>query len=86
MGLIDNSMTNVIYDVDLASDMKSFILNNSDDVSFDSPTLKKNIIDSNDDDLLRVGKTIDSPIRIVSVDIVDATFFKKNLFKDGNQN
>lgn len=79
-------MKSIIYDVDLAGDIKAFVLSNLDDISFTSPSFKKAILDADADDLLRVGKLINSPMNIVSVDKVDATFFKENLFKDGNQN
>jgi hypothetical protein len=84
------SMTDIIYDVDLAIDVKSFVLNNLDNISWKKDSLKDDIINSNDDDLIRIGKTINSPLMVVSVDKVDATFFKKYLFKklneDGNKN
>jgi hypothetical protein len=76
--------TNIIYDVDLALDIKSFIINNLDVVEFSNPTLKDKILNSGDDILLRIGKTINSLTKIVSVDVVDANFFKENLFKDSN--
>ena len=73
---------NIIYDVDTALDVKRFIVNNLDDIAFDNIDLKKNIINSADDDLLRIGKTISSPIRIMSVDLINADFFRRNLFKE----
>ena len=73
---------NIIYDVDTALDVKRFIVNNLDDIDFDNIDLKKNIINSADDDLLRIGKTISSPIRIMSVDLINADFFRRNLFKE----
>jgi len=77
-------MVDIIYDVDLGIDVKAFVLNNIDSVTFDDANIKKNILDSDDDTLLRVGKKIDS-MHVVSLDIVDADFFKNNLFKNGNQ-
>ncbi|MEK6933833.1 MAG: hypothetical protein AABW75_03085 [Nanoarchaeota archaeon] len=80
-------MINVIYDVDIARDIKDFIVNNSDDVDFSSLDIKKKIFSVNDDDLVRIGKIIDSPTKIVSIDVVDAAFFRDNLYKkDGDQN
>lgn len=87
--MVNNSvlMADVIYDVDLAIVFKNFILSNSDDISFDSLDLKAKILNKNNGDLIRVGKLINSPTNIVSVDDIDAAFFKNNLYKkDGNQN
>ena len=77
--------TDVIYDVDLAGDIKSFLIGNLDVITI-ADKLKYDILNSNDNDLLRIGKTIDSPINIVSVDNMNPDFFKDNLFKDGNKN
>lgn len=82
--MVKNSMSNIIYDVDLAGDIKSFLIGNLDVVIIPNE-LKKTINNSNDDALLRIGKTIESPINIVSVDNVTPDFFKDNLFKNGNK-
>lgn len=66
-------MANIIVDVDLAKDVKDFILN-SDDVDFSDTSLKTKIFSTDDDKLLRVIKTIDSPTKIISVDLVDDFF------------
>lgn len=76
----------IIYDVDIASDVKSFILSNLDFIDFSSDDLKNKVLRANDNDLLRIGKTINSPIKIVSVDTVNAKFFKSHLFGNGNEN
>lgn len=74
-------MVDVIYDVDVASDVKDFLLSNAGDVTFDKPQLKTDILGANNDTLIRVGRVIDSPTMIVSVDVVDAAFLESNLFK-----
>ncbi len=76
----------IIYDVDLANDVKAFVFLNLDDINFNNLDLRDVILKSKDDDLLRIGKTINSPITIVSVELVDADFFRKHLFTNGNQN
>jgi len=77
-------MSNIIYDVDLAWDIRAFLLSNIGDVRFKDNDIRNKILTANNDDLLRIGKIIDSPIKIVSVDKVDADFFRKNLFLEGN--
>ena len=77
-------MNSTIYDVDVASDVKNFLANNMDDVSFHSPSLKKSILSTDDNTLLRIGKVINSPMVIVSVDIVDSNFLKNHLFENGD--
>lgn len=79
-------MSSIIYDVDLATDVKSFVVSNWNNILFDNSKLKDAIMKADNDDLLRVGKIINSPMKIVSVDIVDANFFKRYLFKDGIKN
>lgn len=74
--------SNIITDVDLAKDVRAFMLSNLDGISFANPDLKKAITNADDDDLLSVGKIINSPIKIVSVDKVDADFFRRHLFKN----
>lgn len=78
-------INNIIYDVDLAADIKAFVLNNLSDIKFNGDDVKNSILNADDKDLLRIGKTINSPIRIVSVDIVDSKFFKDHLFTNGNK-
>jgi hypothetical protein len=80
-----SNMADVIFNVDLAVDFKAFIMSNLDDISFDDPSLKDTILNADDDDLLRVGKTINSPTNIVSVDAVNADFFRRHLFKNGDK-
>lgn len=80
------NMNNVIYNVDVAGDIKDFIVSNSGDIDFGSLDIKKKIFAMDDGDLVRIGKIINSPTKIVSVDVVDATFFRDNLYKkDGDQ-
>lgn len=80
-------MSDIIYDVDLASDVKDFIVSNDDDVSFSDSTLKSKIMSMDNDKLIRLGKIINSPTKIVSVDIVDSAFFRANLYReDGDKN
>jgi hypothetical protein len=71
----------VIYDVDTAADIKSYI--STGNPAYRTPALKDDIIAADDDDLLRIGFTIDSPLTIVSVDKVDSDFFKRNLLTPG---
>lgn len=66
---------NVIFDVDLAKDVKAFMVNN-DDVVFNPINLKDAILNTDDNDILRVGKCISSHI-IVSVSKIDDDFLKK---------
>ena len=72
-----------IYDVDLASDFKARITNGSSDIRFANDSDRMRILSADDDDILRIGLTIGSPITIVSVDKVDADFFRANLFAGG---
>jgi hypothetical protein len=71
----------VIYDVDTAADIKAYI--STGNPAYRSPGLKDDITGADDDDLLRIGFTIDSPLTIVSVDKVDSDFFKRNLLTPG---
>lgn len=81
-----SSMTDVIYDMDVAIDVKSFLMSNLDNLSFKDIALKAKILDADNNVLLRIGRVINSHT-IVSVDIIDDTFFKENLFiNDGNKN
>lgn len=66
-------MVDIILDIDLASDVKDFI-KKSDDIIYDDVSLKTKIMSCDDNLLLRIGKTINSPTKIVSVDIVDDFF------------
>lgn len=70
--------SNVIYDVDSASDVKNFIMTNKD-VHFKDIDLKNKILTADPKSLLSVGVTINSPITIVSVDVVDSAFLAKNV-------
>lgn len=53
-------------EVELAGDVKSFISFNSD--SYDTEDLKNQIFTSDNNDLLKVTKTIASPIKIIKVE------------------
>ena len=74
-----------IYDVDIASDIKAFVKSTASGVKFADPALRDRIASANDGDLLRVGMTIGSPITIVSVDKVDADYFRAHLFSSGER-
>ena len=68
-------MFTTIIDVDFASDVKSFI-DNSDDVTFDTPALRAFINSLPDTSLLKVTKIIGSPTKIVSVDVITKDYMK----------
>ena len=74
-----------IYDVDIASDIKAFVKSSSSGVKFANPALRDRIAEADDADLLRVGMTIGSPITIISVDKVDADYFRAHLFSAGER-
>jgi hypothetical protein len=65
-------------DVDFASDVKDFV-STSSDVSYQNESIKNLIFSSSNDQLLKVTKTIASPIKIISVEKVDEDFIEKNL-------
>lgn len=69
-----------IYDVDTARDIKAFVKSSPSGVKFAESSLRDRISGADDSDLLRVGMTIGSPITIVSVDKVDADYFRAHLF------
>jgi hypothetical protein len=70
----------IFYDIDLAIDVKDFILHN-DKINFIGDT-RDRVVNAKDYDILRVGKSIDSPITIHSVDIITPKFLSK-VFKQG---
>jgi hypothetical protein len=65
-------------EIDFANDVKDFI-SMSSDVSFENPKMKEDILASEDDQLLKITKTIASPIKIIKVEKVDEAFLDKNL-------
>ena len=66
----------VVYDVDLASDVKLLATTNAD-VTFVDDGVKKKLFDIKDNNsLLRVGKSIGS-LKIISIDVMDTSFLKK---------
>lgn len=65
-------------EIDLASDVKDFLIHGSD-ISCSSEDLKEIILKSGDDELLKVTKTIASPIKIIDVVKVDDGFIESNL-------
>jgi hypothetical protein len=65
-------------EIDFANDVKDFI-SMSSDVSFENPKMKEDILNSNDNQLLKITKTIASPIKIINVEKVDEAFLEKNL-------
>lgn len=69
-----------IFNVDIASNIKAFVNSASGSVRFARPSDKAMITSADDDDILRVGFTIRSPVTITSVDKVDADFFRSHLF------
>jgi hypothetical protein len=65
-------------EIDFANDVKDFI-SMSSDVSFENPKMKEDILTSDDNQLLKITKTIASPIKIIKVEKVDEAFLEKNL-------
>lgn len=65
----------IFYDVDLAADVKTFIIINHPNIKFIGNT-EKIILNANDDDLLLVGTSDGSTIKILSVDKVTPEFIK----------
>ena len=66
----------LIYDVDLASDVK-LLASMNPDVEFLDNNLKKRLFNDIDgNSLVRVGKVIGS-LKIVSIDVIDSTFLGK---------
>jgi hypothetical protein len=69
-----------IIDIDLAGDIKEDILFNSD-VTVPDDVLKKKIMGTPDNFLMRVVNTIGSPKKIISADVVDDAFLTKDLIR-----
>jgi hypothetical protein len=67
-------MTQQIIEFELAEDTKD-LLNNNDDV-FCEEKLKKQIYGIDDNALLKVVKTIESPLKILSADVITQENFK----------
>ena len=65
-------MATIIDYIGLSSDIKDFVVNAN--VDFKDISLKNMIFNSNDNDLLRIKKSIGSKTTIISVDIVDDDF------------
>lgn len=65
-------------EIELASDVKDFLARGSD-VSCSEESLKKIILSSGDDELLKITKTIASPIKIIGVVKIDDSFIENNL-------
>lgn len=74
----------LIYDVDLARDVKSFVVSNSD-VTFTNATLKDKLFSIDDSILVRVGKIIGS-LKVNSVDIVNKDFLKRVFWGNNSDN
>ena len=65
-------------DVDTAGDVKDFITM-SKDISYENEKVKDFIFSCDDSDLLKVTKTINSPIKIIEVVKIDDNYIKDNL-------
>lgn len=65
-------------EIDVACDIKQF-LSMSKDISYSGDELKTFIFSCNDSDLLKVTKTIASPIKIVKAVKVDDDYIERNL-------
>ena len=76
-------MSMIVVDIDLAFDVKNLI-RNSDDITFSDNSFRDVINSSDDNALLRVAKSLDSPAKIVGVDVITKDFFIKNLHSDDN--
>ena len=76
-----NTMTDVIYNVDVGRDVKAFLITNLANIEFDNPDLKSAIRNADDNDLLRVGRVINSH-KVVSVEILTSDFFRNHLFRE----
>jgi len=78
----DSKMTDTtIINIDLAGDIKSDILFNSDVVVPDA-VLAKKIMGTPDRFLMRIVNTIGSHKKIISADVIDDDFLTKNLIKE----
>lgn len=64
-------------EVEIASDVKSFISFNSD--SYETESLKEEILSSQDDDLLKITKTIASQIKIIKVEEITDELLERAL-------
>ncbi len=73
----------IVYDVDLAIDVKLLVSTNRD-VTFDDPILKDRLKNADDDAFIRVGKRLGS-LHIFSLDIVDMNFLSKIFGGDDDQ-
>ena len=65
-------------DFELAEDVQEFISSNLE-VEYSDIALKTLIIESNPNELLKVVKTIDSPTKFISVEVVNDAFLDKSL-------
>ena len=74
---MEAQMNQEIVEFELAEDVKELISKNPDVIYSDST--KKTILDAKSYDILKTVKTIDSPINLKSVQIVDDEFVKKEL-------
>ena len=71
-------MNQEIVEFELAEDVKELILKNPD-VTYSDDTIKEIILEAKSYDILKTVKTIDSPINLKSVQIVDDEFVNKEL-------
>ncbi len=62
-------------EIELASDLKSFISFNSN--SCEDEILKKEILDCEEDELLKVTKSVASPLKIIKVEKVTEELLEK---------
>ena len=71
-------MNQEIVEFELAEDVKELILKNPD-VTYSDDAIKEIILEAKSYDILKTVKTIDSPINLKSVQIVDDEFVNKEL-------
>jgi hypothetical protein len=76
--MLKNNMVITFSDIDFASDVKDFVTMSSD-VSYDDEKFKELILTSEDTQLLKITKTIASPIKIINVEKVDEQFIERNI-------
>ena len=75
---VGERMSGTIMDFELAEDVQEFISSNLE-VEYSDIALKTLIIESNPNELLKVVKTIDSPTKFISVEVVNDAFLDKSL-------
>lgn len=68
----------IFSEIETAGDVKDFV-STASDMPYDDDKIKEQIFSFDDCDLIKVTKTIASPIKIIKVDKVDEQYIEKNL-------